>query len=138
MPDPLAVLKQINRLLKPNRYLLIRIPVASSFAYRKYGADWAQLDAPRHLFLHTLKSLHLLATDSGFQVKAIVYDSTEFQFWASEQYVADISLLDNRSYFTDPKNSLFSTDQITDFKRAARELNRRNDGDSACFYLHKG
>jgi len=135
MPEPLAVLRQLHRLLRPNRFVVIRIPVASSFAYRKYGADWAQLDAPRHLFLHTVRSMELLAAASGFRIADVTYDSTEFQFWASEQYRAGIPLRDERSYLTNPGASMFSPKQIADFRRAADDLNRKGDGDSACFYL---
>ncbi len=137
MEEPLAALKQFYRLLKRNRFLLIRTPVASSFAYRKYGANWVQLDAPRHLFLHTTRSIDLLAAASGFEVSEAVFDSTEFQFWGSEQYLADIPLNDSRSYMIDSGNSLFSAEQISGFGRQAEQLNRSNEGDSACFYLYK-
>ena len=137
MPEPLAVLKQLRHLLRPNRFVVIRIPVASSFAYRKYGADWVQLDAPRHLYLHTVKSMELLAAASGFRIADVVHDSTEFQFWASEQYRDDIPLRDERSYLTNPGRSLFPPTQIADFRRAADDLNRKGDGDSACFFLQR-
>jgi SAM-dependent methyltransferase len=137
MPEPLAVLRQLHRLLRPSRFVVIRIPVASSCAYRTYGADWAQLDAPRHLFLHTVRSMELLAAASGFRISDVTHDSTAFQFWASEQYLADIPLRDERSYLTNPGASMFSPEQIAEFRRAAEDLNRRRDGDSACFYLEK-
>jgi SAM-dependent methyltransferase len=137
MEEPLAAMKQFYRLLKHDRFLLIRTPVASSFSYRKYGANWVQLDAPRHLFVHTLRSIHSLAANSGFHVVGAAFDSTEFQFWGSEQYVVDIPLRDSRSYAVDPRNSMFSKEQITAFRQQAEQLNRSNDGDSACFYLYK-
>ena len=39
------------------------------------------LDAPRHLFLHTVESMRLLAEEAGFEIKDIVFESSEFQFW---------------------------------------------------------
>jgi 2-polyprenyl-3-methyl-5-hydroxy-6-metoxy-1,4-benzoquinol methylase len=69
MDNPCGVLKQIDKLLNPDGELLIRIPVSDSFAWRKYGVDWFQLDAPRHFFLHTTKSIALLAKNSGFVLK---------------------------------------------------------------------
>ncbi len=137
MPEPLAVLQQLHRLLRPSRFVVIRIPVASSFAYRKYGADWVQLDAPRHLFLHTVKSMELLAAAGGFRIAGVTHDSTEFQFWASEQYLADIPLRDERSHLTNPGTSMFPREQIEAFRRAAVDLNRKGDGDSACFFLQR-
>jgi hypothetical protein len=32
-----------------------------AFAWEKYGVNWVQLDAPRHLFLYTERSFRLLA-----------------------------------------------------------------------------
>lgn len=137
MPRPLAVLQQVHRLLRPSRFVVIRIPVASSFAYRKYGEHWVQLDPPRHLFLHTVRSMELLAAASDFRIADVIHDSTEFQFWASDQYRDNIPLRDERSYLTNPGTSMFSPSQIADFRRAADDLNREGDGDSACFVLQR-
>lgn len=137
LPEPRRVLQHLHRLMHPGSHLLIRIPVASSFAYRNYGSNWAQIDAPRHLFLHTVKSMQLLAQESGLVLKHTVFDSTEFQFWASEQYIKDIPLHDERSFSRHPEASLFSAPDIERFKRRAEELNLNREGDSACFYLYK-
>lgn len=136
--DPLPMLKELHRILRQGGYLLIRIPVASSYAWRTYGVDWVQLDAPRHLFLHTPKSIKLLATQSGFQLEDVVFDSTDFQFWGSEQYIKGVHLMDENSlYIENPKASIFSKGQIRSFRKRAMELNEVGDGDQACFYLHK-
>jgi len=137
MPQPAEVLQHIYKLLRPRRYALIRIPIASSLAYRMYGGHWVQLDAPRHLFLHSVDSVRLLAERAGFKVADVVYDSDEFQFWGSEQYVNDIPLKDARSYAVDPRQSMFDERQIREFRTRANELNARGEGDSACFYLYK-
>jgi SAM-dependent methyltransferase len=137
MSAPARVLSHIRRILRPGGHALIRIPVASSFAYRAYGANWAQLDAPRHLFIHSVKSVRLLAEQAGLDVMDVAFDSDEFQFWASEQYVRDIPLKDLRSYAVSPRESIFSETEIADFRRRANELNTRADGDSACFYLSR-
>lgn len=137
MSEPARVLRQLYRLLKPQRYLLIRIPVAGTFAYRKYGQNWAQLDAPRHLFLHTVRSIKILAGQTGFDFAEVVFDSHDFQFWASEQYINGIPLKSPNSYAVDPAKSAFSPGQIAAFRQEALKLNASQDGDSACFYLFK-
>jgi 2-polyprenyl-3-methyl-5-hydroxy-6-metoxy-1,4-benzoquinol methylase len=137
MSKPLSVLRQLFRLLRPERYLLIRTPVASSYAWKKYGVNWVALDAPRHIFVHTVKSIEILAKEVGFQITDVVYDSTEFQFWGSEQYVRDIPLRSNRSYAENPEQSLFSPKEIESFRNRAAELNQKKEGDSASFYLYK-
>jgi len=90
MPEPLVVMKQLHRLTKEGGTVLIRIPLADSYAWRTYGVDWLQLDAPRHIYLHTCKSIERIAKQSGFHIKDIVYDSDAEQFLGSEQYKRDI------------------------------------------------
>lgn len=137
MENPGAVLSEINRILDPRGCLVIRIPIVPSFAWSNYGVNWVQLDAPRHLFIHTKKSLGLLSERAGFRIAEIVYDSTELQFWGSEQYLNNIPLKDRRSYDINPRESLFTKSQIEKYRREAEKLNLRQQGDSACFYLFK-
>jgi predicted SAM-dependent methyltransferase len=137
MPQPLDVLNKFHELLKPTGYALIRIPVASSFAWRHYGVNWVGIDAPRHLFLHTLQSMHLLSRNAGFKMVDFEFDSTGHQFFASELYARNLSLNESSYYLNDPQKALFSDEQMEAFEEKARELNAKDDGDQACFYLQK-
>ncbi len=137
MEKPLEVMKQSNRLLNNNRFLLLRIPVSDSYAFKNYRENWCSLDAPRHLFLHTKKSIELLAEQSGFEIKKINYDSRSWQLWGSEQYSKDISLMDKRSYYINPSKSIFTKNQIAEFENRVLELNKNGEGDQAEFYLQK-
>ena len=137
MAQPLDVLKKIYELLKPKKYAIVRIPVAASYSWRHYGVNWVALDAPRHLFSHTIKSMQILSKKAGFTVADIDYDSTERQFIMSELYSKGIALKDSNSYLKNPRSSIFSKKQIEAFKAKAVELNANADGDQACFYLHK-
>ncbi|HSW31581.1 MAG TPA: class I SAM-dependent methyltransferase [Longimicrobiales bacterium] len=135
MPDPESVLAHLARLLPPERYLMIRMPVAGTHAWRTYGADWVQLDAPRHQFVHTEASVASLAARTGFRVDRVVYDSTAFQFWGSEQYRRDVPLESPGSYLVRRSASFVRRRDVTAYTRTARELNQSRDGDQACFYL---
>jgi len=137
MPHPQAALEHLYDILNSDRFVLIRIPVASSLAWRQYGVNWVGLDPPRHFFLHTPESINILAGQTGFEVSEIVFDSTEMQFWASEQYLRNIPLMDATSYCMNPQSSIFSKEQIASFKVEAKRLNSLKTGDQACFYLYK-
>lgn len=130
-------LEQAHKLLDKNGTVLLRIPTVSSYAWQHYGVNWAQLDAPRHLFLHSGDSVKKLAEQTGFTVTKIQYDSNALQFWGSEQYEQDIALRSDRSWAENPANSPFTAAQIKQFEHRARELNALNKGDQAAFYLRK-
>jgi SAM-dependent methyltransferase len=135
MADPGTVLAATAARLGRAGACLLRLPVVPSYAWETYGVDWAQLDAPRHLFVHSIESIKLLARDAGLRVQAVVYDSDAFQFYASEQYRRDIPLRDARSYATDPARSIFSPADIAEFERRAAQLNREGRGDQAAIVL---
>jgi SAM-dependent methyltransferase len=137
MEKPLEVIRHSNKILKKHKFLLIRIPVADSYAFNKYGENWCSLDAPRHLFLHTKESMKILAEKSDFEIKNINYDSRNWQLWGSEQYSKNICLMDEKSYFINPNNSIFTKKQIEDFGERTKELNKNKKGDQAEFYLQK-
>jgi predicted SAM-dependent methyltransferase len=136
LEDPDGTLREAHRLLKDNGYMLIRIPVIN-FAWEKYGVNWVQLDPPRHLFLYTERAFCSLAEKSGFEVEKIIYDSTAFQFWGSEQYLQNIPLNHPTSHLNNDGGTVFSQDQMDKWQSEAEVLNLRGRGDQACFYLRK-
>jgi len=133
--SPLKTLQAAKKLLAPNGTCVIRIPIVDSWAWEHYGKDWVAIDAPRHLFLHSRKSMELLARQTGLKIVNIVCDSTDFQFWASEQYKNDIPLKADNSHWVNPAKSTFTKEQIADFKKKAEVLNSQQKGDQAAFYL---
>jgi len=133
--DPFAELAAASRILKHDGTCLIRIPIVSSYAWERYQENWVAVDAPRHYFLHSLDSIALLAQRTGFSISDIIYDSTEYQFRASELYARGIP-----QYPADPGSVImpnFPKEQIRQWKRRAAELNREHRGDQAAFLLKK-
>ena len=135
LADPARLLREAARRLAPGGKILLRLPMADSYAWLRYRADWVQLDAPRHLFLHTRRSLAHAADAAGLRVEATVCDSHELQFWGSEQYLRDIPLNDPRSYRFDRSGALFAPARLARWRRAAAALNRIGWGDQAAVYL---
>lgn len=135
--DPIATLRSAAALLVEGGYCVIRIPTVSSYAWGYYGVNWVQLDAPRHFFLHSIESMKRTAKMANLAVLGVKYDSTAFQFWGSEQYANDIALQDPRSYAVNPRKSMFRRRDIAHYARRADELNAREYGDQAIFWLQK-
>jgi SAM-dependent methyltransferase len=135
--QPLAVMQAVFRLLKPGGYAIFRIPVASSFAWHQYGVNWANLDAPRHFFLHTFESMRLLADQAGFQLQEILHEGNDEQFWVSEEYARDIPRSDPRSLKSNLLKMMLAFLKIRRCKVKARELNLQGQGDLVCFHFQK-
>ena len=135
LAKPFQVLSKVRDLLTQKGFCLIHIPTVSSYAWRYYRTYWVQLDAPRHFFLYSLKAIHLLAQQTGFFIKDIRFNSSAFQFWGSEQYLRDIPLEAENSYFKNPHHSLFSQKDIQIYEQRAKKLNAQNEGDTVLFYL---
>jgi SAM-dependent methyltransferase len=129
LPDPLGSLQDISRLLQPGGTVVIRIPVSNCFAWEKYGVDWVQLDAPRHLFLHNEQTLGILSAQSGLKVKHVVYDSWSFQFQISEGYRRGASYVDQC------EEPPVSKETLAEYNRQSAALNTEKRGDQATFYL---
>ncbi len=97
MDQPEMVLRETKRLLSPSGMVIIRIPVACSYAWRHYGVNWFNLDPPRHLYIHTFRSMDLLAQRVGLKVINTIQESGAGQFWTSEEYEHDIPHNDPRT-----------------------------------------
>jgi len=137
MPDPAATFAELARITTPDGRALIRIPVADCEAWRRYGIDWVQLDAPRHLFLFTRDAVGRLAAAAGFRVDAVECDSTAFQFWGSEQYRRGVPLRSEQSHAAGGAGSLFTAQEIEGWDAEASRLNDLQQGDQAVFYLSR-
>jgi 2-polyprenyl-3-methyl-5-hydroxy-6-metoxy-1,4-benzoquinol methylase len=137
MPDPEAVLKTSAAVLTDTGTVMIRVPTVDSYAWEHYREHWVQLDAPRHLFLFSARALSILAARAGLKVRDVVYDSDEFQFCGSEQYMRDIPLSSALSYKNSPTKAPFTRSQMDGFRKRAHELNREKRGDMAAFYLSR-
>jgi hypothetical protein len=77
--------------------------------------------------LHSLESMQMLADQTGFMIRNVVYDSTKDQFQGSELYKRGLPLTSG--------DGVFSASQKRQWKKQAMQLNREGRGDQAVFYL---
>ena len=66
--DPLRLLGECRRLLRPGGRLVLTTPNARSVGHRRYGRAWRGLEPPRHLHLFTPASLAACARAGGLHV----------------------------------------------------------------------
>jgi 2-polyprenyl-3-methyl-5-hydroxy-6-metoxy-1,4-benzoquinol methylase len=64
--DPIALMSECMRILKPNGMLVIITPNANSLGHSFYGGSWVALEPPRHLHIFTLSALRKAAGIAGF------------------------------------------------------------------------
>jgi SAM-dependent methyltransferase len=136
MPKPHDQLQMLHALLKPGGKLLLRFPTVSSEAFERYGVNWVQLDAPRHLFLHSEKGMRLLAKQNGFEVNDFYTDAIDFQFWGSEWYAQGGSLFDSSGKAI-PAKKQFGAHALRKMKAETQLLNQHHRGDQAVWVLQK-
>lgn len=125
VPDPEGALRTARSLLAPGGRVLVRVPVADCLAWKRYGTEWVQIDAPRHLFLFSRKGLRVMASRAGLELEAVRDDSTEVQFLGSELYREGRPLDDL------PRRYGWAARRRA--RKEARRLNARGAGDQAGF-----
>jgi SAM-dependent methyltransferase len=132
--DGLGSLIRCLNHLNPNGKVILRFPTADSEAWEQYRENWVQLDAPRHLFLYSRKSFELISTKAGLKIEQWFCDSSAFQLWASELYKRGIPLLDRQQNPVQARN-FFSKEDMEEFDRKAKALNRNGRGDQVTVIL---
>lgn len=74
LPDPLAELVEIRRVLEPGGFLALSTPDAGSLVARALGRRWpGWRKIPEHLFFFDRPSLTTLLQRAGFEVERICY-----------------------------------------------------------------
>jgi SAM-dependent methyltransferase len=136
MPDPLAALNEVRRLLRQRGAVLVRVPVAGSWADQHYRANWIGLDPPRHLFVPSRAGMSELARRAGFFIARYWCDANEGHLLSSEAFARGFSPYDRekKAWIVSDR---FSTSEIEHAREQAADLNRAEDGDMGCFILRR-
>lgn len=130
--DPHEVMESIKRLLAPKGIARIKLPIYPNIAFDMFGADWYQLDAPRHIFLHTRESIEHLAKVYGFIIVKIEYDSGVSQIVRSYLYSQDIPFWEQTDEVV---HQHFTNEDLLDIEESCRMANQNQYGDHAVFYF---
>ena len=131
LEDPKQAFSKIANLLNPSGRVLIRLPVTDALVWKKEREYWFQLDAPRHLFIPSVRGMEMLGKSVGLTLEKLEFDSIGNQFWITDLYKKGQAFVD-----MDPHKS-FSKSQLEAFEKEARSLNQHQQGDQAAFYFKK-
>jgi SAM-dependent methyltransferase len=131
-----ALLAAAAQRLSAKGKILLRIPTPESTPWERYRENWVGLDAPRHLFLHTRKSLGILAARTGLRIEKCWCDAPAFHFWASELYQKGLALYDKNGRGIDPLKH-FTVAQMRDFAQLAKKENASGRGGAIVVVLSK-
>jgi SAM-dependent methyltransferase len=134
LPSGQEILGFCRQRLSREGKVLLRFPVADSDAWEEYRECWVQLDAPRHLFLHTRSSFQLLAGKAGLKIEKWFCDSSAFQFQGSELYRKGQPLFDRTGAATRVE-TFFTSQEMDAFADRARKLNAAGRGDQVVAIL---
>lgn len=133
--DPEDALKHLVRLLAPGGRILMRLPIGGCLAWQRYGADWVNLDAPRHLYLFSPASLQMLAARCGLAVTRQSFEASPKSFVSSDLYAKGVPLVDHASKERGGLGTLGLWFAARKYRALARQNNRDGQADCACFEL---
>ena len=136
VPDPRATFLEAAERLRPDGAILIRTPVMGTWFWETYGTSWWELDAPRHLFVHTPRSLELLGAEAGLELRDVTYDSTYVEIVASEQIARDIAWRDPASCWRDLDIPELAV-SVRSARETVRQLNANGRGGRAAFLFRR-
>lgn len=134
LSDPYETLLSAKRLLKNDGEILLAIPTYPNIAFDLFGPYWYQLDAPRHIFIHSMDSINYLAQKSGLKIKEVEYDSNSGQIFASFFYQHKISYYEITEELI---KEYFPQQEISKICSMSKEANCNKYGDHMNVYLKK-
>ena len=132
--DPLETMQSAARLIKDDGIIEMSIPTFPNVAFELFGPHWYQLDAPRHIFLHSRASIEYLAEKSGLKVEKFVYNANSTQMYRSFFYQHGVPFNEITSELA---LRFFSTEQLQEFEEKSEECNKSGFGDHMTVYLSK-
>lgn len=66
--NPLEVLREVNRILRPGGYLAIKTQIINSVQGRLFGRRWLMVDPPRHLSLASTSGIERVLAGAGMRL----------------------------------------------------------------------
>lgn len=132
MTDPHEVMESIRKILAPQGVVRMAVPVYPNIAFDMFGEHWYQLDAPRHIFLHSKESMEILTKMHGLRIVKKEYDSNRNQIIRSFLYEKDVPFYDQTPEVVE---QYFNLATLKELDKNSDIANENEIGDHAVFYL---
>ncbi|MCA9772557.1 MAG: class I SAM-dependent methyltransferase [Myxococcales bacterium] len=71
--DPLATLRAVRPLLRPDGLVVIDVPNIASDGFRRFGRHWQPLEPPRHLYHFSVETLTAVVIAARFRVVDVLH-----------------------------------------------------------------
>ena len=134
LADPLAVLRNVRRILKPGGRLIVVTPNAGSWGLRLFGRNWQALDPPRHIHILSLHALETAVRAAGFEkMQAVLTASRAWSIFAASLSLAERPSADT----TRPSLTILARAFALSFREARINLVSRNAGEESVMVARK-
>jgi SAM-dependent methyltransferase len=134
--DQKNTLLHSRKLLKDSGIIIMRIPTVDSYAWEHDKGLWPNLDAPRHLFLHSIKSITKLADQCGLKIESKYHDQTAFPFWGKKLYENNIPLHSKKMSHRIIQLTLRVFYSLAYYKKV-KQINATSQGDLVALVMKK-
>lgn len=132
--DPYETLVSVKRLMSDTGMCVISMPLFPNAAYDICGVNWYEWDAPRHLFLHSRKSMEYLCNKAGLRIEEVICNASGGQFISSLLYQRGVPLVEQTEEVI---HKHFTHDELQKFAEYTDALNAKGYGDHAVFVIKK-
>lgn len=132
MSDPHEVMDSLKKILAPKGIIKMTLPIYPNLAFDTYKENWYQLDAPRHILLHSRNSLEILADKHGLKIAQMVFDSNNSAILRSFLYQKGVTFWKQK-----PEEifNYFNKKQIEEINAKVAHANKKGYGDHASVYF---
>jgi hypothetical protein len=107
-------------------------------SWTELGADWIELDPPRHMFIPSVGGFSaLIASIPGLRLVDTRFDTTAFEFYGSDLARMRVPLRDAGGQTDTSPARYVNKTQLKTWSNQAREYNQRGEAGRASFLIQR-